>query len=210
MDSLNNRKIQQQNVLIQSKHQLKSHNQVQPQKSLSETETVTKVIKRYQNRKLYDTQKSRYVTLDDIARMIRDQVHLVIVDNKTKADITASTLVQIIFDAEKKSDIYAPLSILYEIIQTGNGSMSSYLAKLDIFDPKKEAPVQEYVYDLIAEKGPRSYDNNKASSSLLGEGHTSNDHQETTVLTPGHQNHLEKIAPVTNSSAHRSANNNNF
>ena len=200
MESLNNRKIQQESVLIRPKRQLKSQKQVQSQKGSSNTENTTKVIKRYQNRKLYDTQKSRYVTLDDIARMIRDQVHLVIVDNKTKVDITAPTLIQIIFDAEKKSDMYAPLSVLYEIIQTGNGSMSSYLAKLDIFDPKKEAPVQEYVYDLIAEKGPRSYDNNKASSSLLGDIHTSNDHQETTILTPGHQNHLEKITPLTNNS----------
>ena len=206
MDSLNSRKIQQENMLIQSKHQLKSQKQLQS-KEMSGTENITKVIKRYQNRKLYDTQKSRYVTLDDIARMIRDQVHLVIIDNKTKADITAPTLIQIIFDAEKKSDIFAPLSVLYEIIQTGNGSMSSYLAKLDIFDPKQEAPVQEYVYDLIAEKGPRSYDNNKASS-LLGEAHTSNDHQETTVLTPGHQNHLEKITPLKNSNTPRSLNGN--
>ena len=205
MEPLNNRKVQQENVLIRPKRQLKSQKQMQSQKGVSNTENTTKVIKRYQNRKLYDTQKSRYVTLDDIARMIRDQVHLVIVDNKTKADITASTLIQIIFDAEKKSDMYAPLSVLYEIIQTGNGSMSSYLAKLDIFDPKKEAPVQEYVYDLIAEKGPRSYDNNK--SSLLGEVHTPNDHQEATILTPGHQNHLEKITPLTNNSTHPLDNN---
>ncbi len=200
MDSLNGEKMQE-NILIRSKSQLKSQKQLQSQKGLSGTENITKVIKRYQNRKLYDTQKSRYVTLDDIARMIRDQVHLVIIDNKTKADITGSTLIQIIFDAEKKSDICAPLSVLYEIIQTGNGSMSSYFAKLDIFDPKQEAPVQEYVYDLIAEKGPRSYDNNKASC-LLGEVHAS-DHQETTVLTPGHQNHLEKITPLKNNT-HRS------
>ena len=206
MDSLNGRKIQQENILIRSKHQLKSQKQVLSQKGLSNTENITKVIKRYQNRKLYDTQKSRYVTLDDIARMIRDQVRLVIIDNKTKADITGSTLIQIIFDAEKKSDFCAPLSILYEIIQTGNGSMSSYLAKLDIFDPKQEAPVQEYVYDLIAEKGPRSYDNNSKASSLLGDVNTSKDHQETTVLTPGHQNHLEKITPLTNNNTHHSLN----
>ena len=197
MSALSNIEIKQRQhrknmSITQSKSQLKAQGQVQPRQKLSDT----KVIKRYQNRKLYDTQKSCYVTLDNIARMIRDRVRLIIVDNKTKADITASTLIQIIFDAEKKSNAYAPLSILCEMIRNGNGSMSSYLAKLGVFDPKKEAPVHEYVYDLIAEKGPRSYSNN-VKPSLLTDVHTSDDHQEATVLTPGHQNHLEKIIPTT-------------
>ena len=204
MSVLSNIKVKQpenrKNMSItQSKSQLKAQDQVQSQQKPPDT----KVIKRYQNRKLYDTQRSRYVTLDNIAQMIRDRVQLVIVDNKTKADITASTLIQIIFDAEKRSNIYAPLPILCDIIQTGNGSMSSYLAKLNVFDPKKESPVQEYVYDLIAEKGPRSYNNN-VKPALLGDAHASNDRQETTVLTPGHQNHLEEIIPTT--PTHRSFN----
>jgi polyhydroxyalkanoate synthesis repressor PhaR len=62
-----------------------------------------KVIKRYQNRKLYDTQQSCYVTLEDIAKMIRNNEEVVVVDNKTKKDITSSTLTQIIFEAEKKN-----------------------------------------------------------------------------------------------------------
>ncbi|MEZ4870786.1 MAG: polyhydroxyalkanoate synthesis regulator DNA-binding domain-containing protein [Bdellovibrionales bacterium] len=52
----------------------------------------TKIIKRYQNRKLYDTQQSCYVTLDDIAKMIRASEEVMVIDNKTKNDITAATL----------------------------------------------------------------------------------------------------------------------
>ena len=63
----------------------------------------TKIIKRYQNRKLYDTQQSCYVTLDDIAKMIRNSEEVMVIDNKTKNDITAATLTQIIFEAEKKA-----------------------------------------------------------------------------------------------------------
>ena len=48
----------------------------------------TKIIKRYQNRKLYDTQQSCYVTLDDIAKMIRTSEDVMVIDNKTKNDIT--------------------------------------------------------------------------------------------------------------------------
>lgn len=93
----------------------------------------TKIIKRYQNRKLYDTQQSCYVTLDDIAKMIRSSEDVMVIDNKTKNDITASTLTQIIFESEKKASQYAPLFTLREIIQNGNGSISSYLAKLGAF-----------------------------------------------------------------------------
>jgi polyhydroxyalkanoate synthesis repressor PhaR len=98
----------------------------------------TKIIKRYQNRKLYDTQQSCYVTLDDIAKMIRSSEDVMVIDNKTKNDITAATLTQIIFEAEKKASQYAPLFTLREIIQNGNGSISSYLAKLGAF-PKDYA-----------------------------------------------------------------------
>lgn len=97
-----------------------------------------KIIKRYQNRKLYDTQQSCYVTLDDIAKMIRSSEEVMVIDNKSKNDITAATLTQIIFEAEKKASQYAPLFTLREIIQNGNGSISSYLAKLGAFP-------QEYI-----------------------------------------------------------------
>ena len=101
----------------------------------------TKIIKRYQNRKLYDTQQSCYVTLDDIAKMIRSSEDVMVIDNKTKNDITAATMTQIIFEAEKKASQYAPLFTLREIIQNGNGSISSYLAKLGAF-PKDYAEKQ--------------------------------------------------------------------
>lgn len=96
----------------------------------------TKIIKRYQNRKLYDTQQSCYVTLDDIAKMIRANEEVMVIDNKSKNDITAATLTQIIFESEKKASQYAPLFTLREIIQTGNGSISNYLANLGAF-PKE-------------------------------------------------------------------------
>jgi polyhydroxyalkanoate synthesis repressor PhaR len=109
----------------------------------------TKIIKRYQNRKLYDTQQSCYVTLDDIAKMIRNNEDVMVIDNKTKNDITAATLTQIIFEAEKKASQYAPLFTLREIIQNGNGSISAYLAKLGAF-PKDYAYLQPT--PVVAEK----------------------------------------------------------
>ena len=62
-----------------------------------------KVIKRYTNRKLYDTVESRYVTLDEIAEMIKAGAEVKIIDNRTKDDLTSVTLAQIIFEEEKKT-----------------------------------------------------------------------------------------------------------
>ncbi|HEX9244398.1 MAG TPA: polyhydroxyalkanoate synthesis regulator DNA-binding domain-containing protein [Anaeromyxobacter sp.] len=62
-----------------------------------------KVIKRYTNRKLYDTLESRYVTLDEIAQMIKAGAEVKIIDNRSKEDLTSVTLAQIIFEEEKKT-----------------------------------------------------------------------------------------------------------
>ena len=125
----------------------------------------TKIIKRYQNRKLYDTQQSCYVTLDDIAKMIRSSEDVMVIDNKTKNDITAATLTQIIFESEKKASQYAPLFTLREIIQNGNGSISSYLAKLGAFPQdyaEKQAQAQLEAAAKL-ESGKASYDDMKKS-----------------------------------------------
>ncbi len=88
-----------------------------------------KVIKRYQNRKLYDTDASCYVTLDEIAEMIQQGEEVSVVDNRNQKDITAATLTQIIFEKQKKSESPVPISTLRYIIQQGDGSFSSFLAK---------------------------------------------------------------------------------
>ncbi len=78
-----------------------------------------RVIKRYSNRKLYDTERSRYVTLDQIAEMIRSGEDVRIVDNNTKEDLTSITLAQIIFEEEKKQKSFLPLAAMRNIIQSG-------------------------------------------------------------------------------------------
>jgi polyhydroxyalkanoate synthesis repressor PhaR len=79
----------------------------------------TRIIKRYANRKLYDTEHSRYVTLDQISEMIRAGDDVKIVDNKTKEDLTTVTLAQIIFEEEKKQRSFLPLGAMRNIIQSG-------------------------------------------------------------------------------------------
>jgi polyhydroxyalkanoate synthesis repressor PhaR len=79
-----------------------------------------RIIKRYANRKLYDTQHSRYVTLEQISDMIRAGDDVKIIDNKSKEDLTSVTLAQIIFEEEKKKS-FMPLTAMRHIIQSGGG-----------------------------------------------------------------------------------------
>ena len=105
-------------------------------KSQKEEKRQRKIIKRYGNRKLYDTQQSSYVVLNDIAKMVRNNEEVRVIDNETKDDITKATLTQIIFSAEKKTSSSTPLEILKRIIQTG--SLSSFLAEEKLFSPSGE------------------------------------------------------------------------
>ncbi|MBI3071844.1 MAG: transcriptional regulator [Deltaproteobacteria bacterium] len=88
-----------------------------------------KVIKRYTNRKLYDTNASRYVTLDEIAQMVKSGDEVRIVDNRTKEDLTSVTLTQIIFEEEKKQKRILPLATLRNIIQSGGESLQEFIQK---------------------------------------------------------------------------------
>jgi polyhydroxyalkanoate synthesis repressor PhaR len=87
--------------------------------------TEPKVIKRYTNRKLYDTVESRYVTLDEIAQMIKGGAEVKIIDNRSKEDLTSVTLAQIIFEEEKKRS-HMPLGFLREIIRNGGDAVTGF------------------------------------------------------------------------------------
>lgn len=87
-----------------------------------------KIIKRYTNRKLYDTVESRYVTLDEIAEMIKQGAEVKIVDNRSKDDLTSVTLAQIIFEEEKKQN-QMPLSVLRDIIRHPGETLQGFIQK---------------------------------------------------------------------------------
>ncbi len=77
-----------------------------------------RTIKRYSNRKLYDTQASHYVTLQQLAEVVRAGDEIRVVDKNSQRDLTAATLAQIIFEEERRNP-KLPLSGLRQIIQTG-------------------------------------------------------------------------------------------
>jgi polyhydroxyalkanoate synthesis repressor PhaR len=84
-------------------------------------------IKKYANRRLYNTATSSYVTLDHLAEMVQDDVDFVVYDAKSGEDITRSVLTQIIFEAEGKGQNVLPLNFLRQLISFYGDSLQSVL-----------------------------------------------------------------------------------
>lgn len=77
------------------------------------------VIKRYSNRKLYDTQESRYVTLEELEEMIRAGREIRVVDASTGEDLTSVTLAQILLENERAHRAALPTALLHQLIKHG-------------------------------------------------------------------------------------------
>jgi polyhydroxyalkanoate synthesis repressor PhaR len=81
------------------------------------------IIKRYRNRKLYNTQSKSYVTLQDVEELIKQQEEIKVIDNDTENDITSTTLSQIIFGLEKNQNGVLPINLLISLVQSGGKRM---------------------------------------------------------------------------------------
>jgi polyhydroxyalkanoate synthesis repressor PhaR len=84
-------------------------------------------IKKYANRRLYNTATSAYVTLDHLAQMVRDGVDFVVFDAKSGDDITRSILTQIILEAESSGNNLLPVGFLRDIIRSYGDSVQGFL-----------------------------------------------------------------------------------
>jgi polyhydroxyalkanoate synthesis repressor PhaR len=122
------------------------------------------VIKRYPNRKLYDTEAKRYITLDGIATLIRQGQEVSVVDHASGDDLTAVTLTQVIFEQEKRRSGFLPQTVLTGLIQAGGETVSSLrrtlASPLDLarhVDEEIEKRVQALISrgELAAEEGRR-------------------------------------------------------
>lgn len=85
------------------------------------------IIKKYANRRLYHTEISQYITLDDVADMVRKGEELKVVDARTGADLTRTILTQIIVEQEAKGDSLLPIKFLKQVIRTYQNNMRPIL-----------------------------------------------------------------------------------
>ena len=85
------------------------------------------VIKKYANRRLYNTSTSTYVTLDDLSTMVKAGTDFLVYDAKTGEDITRSVLTQIIFEEENKGTNLLPINFLRQLIRFYGDSMQAFV-----------------------------------------------------------------------------------
>ena len=86
---------------------------------------MIRLIKRYESRKLYDTEESRYVSLDEIAGWVRQGQEVRVLDNATGGDVTSQTLTQIILDEGRRGTSFIPSDLLHELVRIGERAVTT-------------------------------------------------------------------------------------
>lgn len=142
------------------------------------------VIKRYPNRKLYDTEAKRYITLDGIAELIRQGAEVQVVDYTTNEDLTAVTLTQIIFEREKKQGGFLPKSVLTGLVQAGGETLNTLrrglTSPLGLFHQVDEE-IEKRLQDLVNQRELTEEEGARLRDKLLAPAH----HQQSDSLWPG-------------------------
>ncbi|HZR85051.1 MAG TPA: polyhydroxyalkanoate synthesis regulator DNA-binding domain-containing protein [Candidatus Binatia bacterium] len=116
---------------------------------------MARVVKRYSNRKLYDTTTSRYVALDDIAAMVRAGEEVEVTDNETGTDLTAVTLAQIILEEERRRSSFLSLSLLRELVRSGGSTLADVTNRsLEALGEMREAAGRR-VSEMVSESSGR-------------------------------------------------------
>jgi polyhydroxyalkanoate synthesis repressor PhaR len=101
-----------------------------PQGGIDGESHMIRLIKRYGSRKLYDTEESRYVSLDELAGWIRHGQQIRVIDNKTSDDVTSQTLTQIISEEGRKGTSLLPNDLLHDLIRAGEVAVTTGVEQL--------------------------------------------------------------------------------
>lgn len=131
--------------------------------------TQKRIIKKYPNRRLYDTTVSRYITLQDIRQLVIDCIDFQVIDAKTEEELTSSTLLQIILEQEGNNSPLFSRELLEQFIRYYGNSMQSmmsgYLQQSMQFFIDQQNKLQ---YDMSAlfEKTPLNYFNELAKQNM--------------------------------------------
>ena len=112
-----------------------------------------RIIKKYPNRRLYDTEESRYITLADIRKLVMDRVEFSVIDKQSQDDITRSILLQVISEQEQKGEPVMSQDFLSQVIRSYGGMMpdfvSSYLEQSFKLFTDQQQKVRDQVKDVV-------------------------------------------------------------
>lgn len=100
------------------------------------------VLKKYANRRLYDTERSLYVTLPEVAELIRQGRRVEVYDAQTREDVTAFILTQVVLDEAKNKNTLLPVPLLHLIIQFGDNMLGEFF----------ETYLQQIIQAYLAQK----------------------------------------------------------
>ena len=116
-------------------------------------DSSNRIIKKYPNRRLYDTEESRYITLADIRRLVLEKIDFVVIDKKSQEDITRGILLQVIADQEDHGDPVMSQDFLAQVIRSYGSSMqsmmSSYLEQSLRLFMTQQQQVRDKVRDVV-------------------------------------------------------------
>jgi len=133
-------------------------------------------IKKYANRRLYDTESSAYITLDRLAQMVREGREFEVVDAKSGEDITRQVLTQIIVDEESRGATMLPLNFLKQLIGLYGNSMQNFVpsyleAAMDAFQRNQSAVRDAFGGNVLADIAKRNMAMfEDAAQALTGKG----------------------------------------
>jgi polyhydroxyalkanoate synthesis repressor PhaR len=118
-------------------------------------------IKKYANRRLYDTESSTYITLDRLAQMVREGREFEVVDAKSGEDITRQVLTQIIVDEESRGSTMLPINFLKQLIGLYGNSMQNFVpqyleAAMDAFSRNQSAAKEAFSGNVFADLAKRN------------------------------------------------------
>jgi polyhydroxyalkanoate synthesis repressor PhaR len=120
-----------------------------------------RVIKKYPNRRLYDTVESRYITLADVRRLVVEKVEFVVVDKKNNADITRSILLQVIAEQEHLAEPILSQEFMISVIRSYasglQGQVSPHLEQSmkQLLNQQQTQPVRERVKTMAGGEIPQ-------------------------------------------------------
>jgi polyhydroxyalkanoate synthesis repressor PhaR len=128
-------------------------------------------IKRYANRKLYDTQSKTYITLDKIAKLLKAGEEISVLDNTTGEDITAATISQILARTKKGQTDHGASNVMIQLLRKGPGTLVDYGKKyISLWDralTMADEEIERLVERLVKEKEITPSEGNKLKKEML-------------------------------------------
>src|SRR5271169_188923 len=121
-----------------------------------------RVIKKYPNRRLYDTVESRYITLADVRRLVVERIEFVVVDKKNNADITRSILLQVIAEQEHLAEPILSQEFMVSVIRSYGSSLQSQVSPhlemslKQLMSQQPSLPLRERVKTVTGGEAPRA------------------------------------------------------